>query len=75
MSATMTSRQPLQNTVCEHVEIIICRGRAQCDGADTWPCAFCFYLNVGDSWLVEEILPKLQESYRDLQGNRRRSRR
>jgi hypothetical protein len=67
---TTQTYQPYRQSFCEDAEII-CRGRAQCKGADTWPCALCFCINVGDSWLVDEILPKLQQSYRDSQGDRR----
>jgi len=35
-----------------------------CRGADTWPCPFCFYINVDDVWLVEEILSNLPRSCR-----------
>jgi hypothetical protein len=61
----MMSPQPLQSTTYEDPEIIVCRGRAQCQGAVIWPRPFCFCINVGDSWMVEEILTNLQRSYRD----------
>ena len=58
MNPTMALSQP--NATSEDTEIVICRGRAQCKGADTWPCPLCFRVSVSDSWRVEEILPKLQ---------------
>jgi hypothetical protein len=31
-----------------------------CSVQSSWPCPYCFYIDVGESWLVEEILPKPQ---------------
>ena len=47
---------PQPSPTDEDVEIIICRGPAQCEFPKEWPCQLCIHISANESWLVEEIL-------------------
>jgi hypothetical protein len=55
----MTSPRPSQDVTCGQSEIIICRGRDGCGGVESWPCPLCFCVDIGESWLIGEILANL----------------